>query len=264
MPIARILIFDSGVGGLSILQEIQRQHRGRQLFYASDNEAFPYGIKAESELVERVDDVLHRLQEKTQADIIIVACNTASTVALPRLRERFQQPIIGVVPAIKPAANISQSKVIGLLGTPGTVQRPYTRELIADYASDCDIISVDSSELVLLAEDKLQGKAVAHEQLADILKPFNNPQIDTLVLACTHFPLIKEELQTILPDIHYWIDSGEAIARRLGYWINELQLDKSTPHSATAYFTAETPESRQLEPALAGFGIEAIKYIHSA
>jgi glutamate racemase len=283
---ARILVFDSGVGGLSILQEIRQQYPHCCFFYASDNAAFPYGTKTEDELIERVDIVLHQLQQTTQADIIVVACNTASTVALPRIRERFSQPVIGVVPAIKPAAAISQSKVIGLLATPGTVKREYTHQLIKKYAADCDIISIGSSELVQLAEQKLRGEIITQEQLKPIVQQLiEHATVDTLVLACTHFPLLKEELQTVLPNIKYWVDSGEAIARRVGYWLSELglselglselglsELDFSLasplnrtleyPNNNIGYFTAQAPNIRQLQAALAEFNLSTIQFIN--
>jgi glutamate racemase len=260
---ARILIFDSGVGGLSILQEIRQQYPDCAFFYASDNAAFPYGTKSEVELIERVDLVLHQLQAVTQADIIVVACNTASTVALPRIRERFSLPVIGVVPAIKPAAAISQSKVIGLLATPGTIARDYTQQLINDFARDCEIIRVGSSELVLIAERKLRGESISSEQINAIVAPFNNNlNIDTIVLACTHFPLVKQELQAALPHIRHWIDSGEAIARRVGYWLSEHKLDVTIPTANDlAYFTKEDENIDHLQKALITFGITKIQYL---
>jgi glutamate racemase len=251
---ARILVFDSGVGGLSILQEIRQQYPHCCFFYASDNAAFPYGTKTEEELIERVDLVLHQLQQTTQADIIVVACNTASTVALPRIRERFSQPVIGVVPAIKPAAAISQSKVIGLLATPGTVKRKYTQQLIAQFAADCEIISIGTSELVHLAEQKLRGETITQQQLEPIVQRLiHNSAIDTVVLACTHFPLLKEELQTALPNITYWVDSEEAIARRVGYWLDTLDIasgDHVSNTGSTAYFTNNNKEVDNLRPTL--------------
>lgn len=221
----RILVFDSGVGGLSIAQAIQEQHSHCTIIYASDNDAFPYGTKTEDFLIERVDQVLYQLQIASEADIIVVACNSASTIALPKIRERFNLPIIGVVPAIKPAAQTSKTKVIGLLATPGTIERKYTANLIYDYANDCKIVPVGSSELVLIAENKLKGIAVSLDDMEAIIRPFKeNPNIDTIVLACTHFPLLKEELQTLLPTITCWVDSSEAIGRRVGHFLNELQL----------------------------------------
>lgn len=270
MPVtARILIFDSGVGGLSILQEIRQQYPHCSFFYASDNAAFPYGTKDENELIDRVDSVLHQLQQHTQADIIVIACNTASTVALPRIRERFSQPVIGVVPAIKPAAAISQTKVIGLLATPGTVKREYTQELIKEFAHDCELISIGSSELVHLAEKKLRGETISQQDIAPIIQPFRlQPRIDTIVLACTHFPLLKEELQTALPHITYWVDSGEAIARRVGYWLDTLNLPinpsekNHTKTNNAAYFTANTPHITALRDTLTHLHISDVLFIN--
>ncbi len=272
-----ILVFDSGVGGLSITQAIVERHPHCSITYASDNAAFPYGTKPEEQLIERVDRVLHTLQETTHADIIVVACNTASTVALPKIRERFSIPIIGVVPAIKPAAQLSHSKIIGLLATPGTIARQYTKALIDEFAHDCTVISVGSSELVKLAERKLRGQEVTPNELEPIVNTFKqnvetnaaNDQsqiIDTIVLACTHFPLLEKELRNILPDIHYWVDSSDAIARRVGYWLNELQLPLSsmeTQASAPQYssiFTARERTLTELGPALENRGLGDIHY----
>jgi glutamate racemase len=285
---ARLLIFDSGVGGLSILQEIHQQYPDCSVFYASDNAAFPYGPKTPEMLVDRVDTVLHQLETITQADIIIVACNTASTVALPRIRERFSQPVIGVVPAIKPAAAVSHTKTIALLATPGTVNRDYTHTLINEFASDCTIVSVGSSELVELAERKLRGETITQTQLAPIVAPIlENTAVDTIVLACTHFPLLKKELQQALPHISNWVDSGEAIARRVGYWIEQLELSGTltathtapehntaihstsmnstimvtTSTNGTAYFTEENNTIHCLQSTLQNFGIHNISFV---
>lgn len=273
---ARILVFDSGVGGLSILQEIQQQYPNCPVFYASDNAAFPYGTKDETTLIERVDQVLHHLVEITQANIIVVACNTASTVALPRIRERFTQAVIGVVPAIKPAAAITQTKTIALLATPGTVKRDYTQQLINEFAADCQIISVGSSNLVHLAERKLRGETIQPHELQPIIAPIQaNPNVDTIILACTHFPLLKDELQQALPQIRYWIDSGEAIARRVGYWLKEHQLsadggadtmsdntNNTMSNSVNvAYFTQEDDDIHRLENALGAFNLKQIEYL---
>jgi glutamate racemase len=256
------LIFDSGVGGLSILQEIRQQYPHCCFFYASDNAAFPYGTKTEDVLIERVDTVLHQLHTETQADIIVVACNTASTVALPRIRERFSIPVIGVVPAIKPAATISSSKVIGLLATPGTITRDYTEQLIREFANDCNIVRIGSSELVLLAEQKLRGEPLDAKKIEGIVEPFrSNTKIDTIILACTHFPLLKDELKIALPSIKHWIDSGEAIARRVGYWLvhNEPKTAKARP--PTAYFTPSTSDIQNLKRILNGVDIKQIEML---
>ena len=153
-PSPRILVFDSGVGGLSIVHEIQKKLPFAPLVYASDNAFFPYGTKGEAELIARVDKVLRKIIAAHPIDIIVIACNTASTLTLPHLRNSFTQPVVGVVPAIKPAAAQSKSQVIGLLATPATVARPYTQALIREHAPNAKVISVGSSELVQLAEHK--------------------------------------------------------------------------------------------------------------
>ncbi|UZJ45288.1 glutamate racemase [Marinimicrobium sp. C6131] len=263
----RLLVFDSGVGGLSIMADIQRLLPGCSVSYASDNAAFPYGTKSEAILIARVDRVLHQLIQHSRPDVVVVACNSASTLALPHIRAHFREPIVGVVPAIKPAAQRSHTKVIGLLATPGTVARPYTRDLIQQFAPDCTVISLGSSELVRLAEAHLRGQTPSPEQLQDLLSPMmahpRASEMDTLVLACTHFPLLKRELQAVVgPDVAL-IDSGEAIARRVAYWLAELGLEGSacTSPSHQALFTADGPEVERLEPALREFGITDVQVI---
>jgi len=231
LPHAKILVFDSGVGGLSILAQIRRRLPHCNYVYACDNQAFPYGTKAEEELVQRVDEVLKALISRIAPDIVVIACNTASTVALPKIRAHFLKPVVGVVPAIKPAAQLSATKVIGLLATPGTIARPYTQWLIDEFAADCTIVPVGSSELVAIAEEKLRGTAPDPQRLRAILAPiFANPDTDTLVLACTHFPLLREELEAAAPRPVQWVDSGEAIARRVASFTGEHLAGENPDH----------------------------------
>lgn len=254
----RILVFDSGVGGLSIVHEIQKKLPAIPLIYASDNAFFPYGTKGEAELIARVDVVFHKLTETYPVDIIVVACNTASTLALPHIRSHFSQPIVGVVPAIKPAAVLSKSKVIGLLATPATVARPYTHNLIREHAPDAEIISIGSSELVQIAEQKLRGEHISAAQLKPILQPFfdhpHGNDMDALVLACTHFPLLRDELAAQFPSHVQLIDSGEAIARRVVSLLGDRQFDEQTPEHI-AVFTKASPAIEALQPQLIQFGI---------
>jgi len=263
---APVLIFDSGVGGLSVLNAIAGALPGLPLVFACDNGFFPYGTKTETELVERVDAVLHRLIAVIRPQLLVIACNTASTVALPRLRSRFALPIVGVVPAIKPAAQLSRNKILGLLATPATVQRPYTDRLIQEFAADCTVIKVGSRELVQLAEDKLRGKAIDAEQLAPILAPFfadpaQNP--DTIVLGCTHFPLLRDELAAASPATVQWVDSGSAIARRVAELLGDTArtlIDTRAPRGPV-YMTADTADAHALWPALAAQGFAALRFI---
>jgi len=264
----RVLVFDSGVGGLSILGEIQSRVPGCDLIYASDNAAFPYGTKTEDELVNRVDRVLHQILAQHPVDIIVVACNSASTLALPHIRAHFDQPIVGVVPAIKPAAACSQTKVIGLLATPGTLSRSYTRGLIAEFANDCHLIQLGSSDLVQLAEQKLRGQPPGTEQLHQILAPMTEdsryPDMDKLVLACTHFPLLREELSHYFGRAVQLVDSGPAIARRVAYWVAQLALKPgATGHHHLALFTEHNQAVAQLALALSRYDLNRIELVQS-
>ena len=253
-----MLIFDSGVGGLSILQEIRRKLPGCELVYACDNGAFPYGTKPEHVLVSRVEKVLKALLPRVEPDIVVIACNTASTVALPKIRAHFTRPVVGVVPAIKPAAAFSQSRVIGLLGTPGTVSRAYTQQLITEFAGDCRVVRVGSGELVQLAEDKLRGKDVSPEKIRDIISPIvMETELDTVVLACTHFPLLLPELIHAAPRPLHWIDSGEAIARRVQSLLDADHRTTAIVPRDTAFacwLTAEDPDIDRLRLSLLGMG----------
>lgn len=263
---APVLVFDSGVGGLSVLNAIAETLPGLPLVFACDNGFFPYGTKTETELVERVDAVLHTLIAEIRPQLLVIACNTASTVALPRLRSRFALPIVGVVPAIKPAAQRSRNKIIGLLATPATVQRPYTDRLIQEFAADCTVIKVGSRELVQLAEDKLRGKAVDTGQLAPILAPFfANPaqSPDTIVLGCTHFPLLRDELAAASPATVQWVDSGSAIARRVAELLGDTArtlIDTRAPRGPV-YMTADTADAHALWPALAAQDFASLRFI---
>lgn len=263
---ARILVFDSGVGGLSVAREIQQRLPLNPLVYASDNAFFPYGTKGEAELIARVDQIIAELLLRFPADILVIACNTASTLTLPHLRSKLDLPIVGVVPAIKPAALMSKSGVIGLLATPATIARPYTHELIREYATQCQVISLGSSELVQLAEQKLRGESIDADAIANIAQALMSAkqaeQMDVLVLACTHFPLLKEELAQHLPAQMKLIDSGTAIARRVEF----LLADAAEPAEGyvpehVAVFTKATEAAERLAPALKGFGIHQQTYL---
>lgn len=261
----RVLVFDSGVGGLSVLDEIRRLTPWCELVYASDNAAFPYGTKEEMQLVDRVDRVLRHLIRCEQPDILVVACNTASTLALPHIRSHFKRPVVGVVPAIKPAAGLTRTGVIALLATPGTVARPYTQRLIDDFAPGCEIIKVGSSRLVELAEQHLRGEAVCRSELAGITAPLFRTtakgDADVVVLACTHFPLIRELLTGVAPRSLAWIDSGSAIAHRVASLL-PADCDREQRHfSWRCLFTAADPSLDALQPALTRLECIAVEVV---
>lgn len=263
-----VAVFDSGLGGLTILDAIARHFPAAHLCYCSDNEAFPYGSKSEAELLGRVGRVLSQLNTVATPDILVIACNTASTVALPKIRSLISQPVVGVVPAIKPAAAVSCSSHIALLATPATVQRAYTQQLIDQFGATHQWVKLGSTELVQIAEHKMYGKPPNMKQLADILSPLSTytpQQMDTVVLGCTHFPLLSNELKQLLPHIKFWIDSSDAIANRVGFWLHELGLygnlesRHKIPH--TAYFTRMPDASEDLNQALATRNFLPIRHL---
>ncbi|GAB1257205.1 glutamate racemase [Aurantivibrio plasticivorans] len=244
-----ILVFDSGVGGLSIVADIRQTLPNVSITYASDNAFFPYGIKEDDLLIARVTSVIDALSAKYTPDIIVIACNTASTVVLPSLRATHTLPIVGVVPAIKPAAEHSQSKVIGLIATPATVRRRYTQELIDNFASDCEVLALGSGDLVTAAEAFLRGEQPSADSIQAALSPILThpllPQLDTVVLACTHFPLIKAELSQHFDQHVQWLDSGKAIARRVDFLLQEAGFEH-TPLTAPTYRSVFTKDSNDI------------------
>jgi glutamate racemase len=266
MSPAPILIFDSGVGGLSIHAAVAARLPRQRYVYACDNAAFPYGPKPEDELIERVHAVLDALIARYSPQLLVVACNTASTVALPRLRQHYSSssyglPIVGVVPAIKPAAALSQNRVIGLLATPGTVRRAYTDQLIRDFAGDCTVVRVGSAELVQIAERKLREGHVDIAALRELMMPFfaHIPPVDTVVLGCTHFPLLRDELQLAAPRPVHWVDSGAAIAARVENQLVERAVSAAANHVAA--FTRRDSEANALRPALHARGFTAVEFL---
>ncbi|MBV4414201.1 glutamate racemase [Enterobacteriaceae bacterium YMB-R22] len=255
-----VLVFDSGVGGLSIYDEVRRLLPELHYIYAFDNVAFPYGEKSEEIIVKRVVDIVSAVHQRHPLAMAIVACNTASTVTLPALREKFDFPVVGVVPAIKPAARLTANGVVGLLATRGTVRRPYTHELIARFATECRIEMLGSAELVVLAEAKLHGAEVSLDELRKILRPWlRMPEPpDTVVLGCTHFPLLTDELMQVLPSGTRLVDSGAAIARRTAWLLENEAPQRLSSEENFACCLALTHETTQLLPVLQRYGFKAL------
>ncbi|BDH44070.1 glutamate racemase [Salmonella enterica subsp. enterica serovar Choleraesuis] len=256
-----VLVFDSGVGGLSVYRELQKLLPDLHYIYAFDNVAFPYGEKDEAFIVERVVDIVTAVQRQHPLALAVIACNTASTVSLPALRAKFAFPVVGVVPAIKPAARLTANGIVGLLATRATVKRPYTKELIERFAQECQIELLGSAELVELAEAKLRGEEIPLEALRKIMRPWLRMQEppDTVVLGCTHFPLIQEELLQVLPEGTRMIDSGAAIARRTA-WLLEHEAPKiSSSEPNIAFCMGFTPETERLCPVLQRYGFQKLE-----
>lgn len=257
-----ILVFDSGVGGLSVYREVKKLIPNAHYIYAFDNEAFPYGEKSEEFIINRVYQIVNAVAKKHPLTITIIACNTASTVSLPNLREHFDFPIVGVVPAIKPATKLTRNGVVGLLATKGTVNREYTKELIERFATDCKVISLGSADLVQLAERKLHGENIPLNEVTQAVKPWlrmSEPP-DTVILGCTHFPLLIEELEKVLPNGTRFIDSGAAIARRTAWLINNSQTEIiPIEEQDFAYCLKMDEVVQELQPILVSEGFVLLK-----
>lgn len=248
--VPRVLVFDSGVGGLTVAGEIARARPDLPLTYVADDAAFPYGALDAATLGARVVFVMERMIARVRPDMVVIACNTAATIVLPLLRQAFPLPFVGTVPAIKPAVLASHSRMVSVLGTPGTVQRDYTKELVRAYAGDCRVDLVGSRLLAGHVEAELQGTPVADEDLLAELGPCfvtdGDRRTDTVVLACTHYPLLKARFDRIAPWPVAWIDPGPAIARRVAELAGPAPAPPHEAEPATAYFT----EGRNLTPAM--------------
>lgn len=212
----RILVFDSGVGGLSIVAAIRRHLPNATVLSFADREFYPYGLRSDREVMERVLNLAPLLCEREQADLLVLACNTAATLVLEALRQRISLPIVGVVPPIRPAVRLSKSKVIGIMATPGTLKRPYLDDLLQRFAADCEIIAVASPRAVDLAERLVKTGQLDAKALEGEIAPFLAcPRLDTVALACTHFSHLKAHLRVLGGERISWVDSAAAIARRV-------------------------------------------------
>lgn len=253
---SRILLFDSGVGGLSILKKLRTHLPNSEYHYFADHQAAPYGEKDDDWLNQRINTLVSNLNKKLSPDVIIIACNTASTLSLKALRSSIQTNIIGVVPAIKTAAEKAGSQPIGLLATPATIDRDYTNGLIEDFSKHKAVIKVGISNLVSMAESKLSGIEFSTVPLHKILEPFIQNNCHHIVLGCTHFPLLIEELSEVAPHIN-WIDSGSAIAKRTEDLLKTIPESNLEPISR---FYSSSTINPGLEKFLFSMGF---KYLHS-
>jgi glutamate racemase len=229
MTAPRLLIFDSGMGGLTVASAVRAAEPDAILIYAADNAAFPYGAWDEPQLVKRIVDVMGKLISQTRPDVVVIACNTASTLALSALRERYTVPFVGTVPAIKPAAEQTKSGLIGVLATPGTVNREYTKTLIHTYAFHCKVFLHGAKRLAEIAEAKLKGQSVDRKELlgeiAPVFRKRDDRTTDVVVLGCTHYPLLLEEIRDVAPWPVTYIDPAPAIARRVSNLLRSASVN---------------------------------------
>ena len=260
IPAPRILLFDSGLGGLTVYREIAKARPDAHLVYVADDAGFPYGAIEQNRLVARVLALMEHLIEAHDPDLVVVACNTASTIVLPSLRARFVVPFVGTVPAIKPACAASRTKRVSVLGTEATVKREYTRALIREFAASCEVTLVGSARLAGLAEAELRGSPVEDAAIAAELAPCfvaNAARTDTIVLACTHYPLLIERLERLALWPAKFIDPAPAIARRVVDLVGPAEA-RMPSAPATAIFTSGRNLSAALVANLSRFGIGEI------
>jgi glutamate racemase len=254
-----ILVFDSGLGGLTVYREVVAVRPDARFVYAADDAVFPYGRLSERELSQRVTTVMARLIDAHAPELIVIACNTASTLVLADLRKAFCVPFVGTVPAIKPACAGSRTKLVSVLGTEGTVAREYTRALIRDFGQGCDVTLVGSKNLAVLAEAHLRGEAVDDSAIAAELAPCfvekDGARTDTVVLACTHYPLLLDRLGKLSPWPVHFVDPAPAIARRVVDLIGPATEQPAGDVRASITFTSGSAPAGRLARVLAAFGL---------
>ena len=254
-PAAPILLFDSGVGGLTVLDALRRELPEAPVIYAADNAGLPYGTKSEAQIAARVSGLLGRMTERLRPRLVCIACNTASTIALASVREVLEVPIVGTVPAIKPAAAMTRTGVIGLLGTQATIRQAYVDRLEHEFAQDKRLIRHGAPELVEAAEARLRGLPVDPRLIQRAVDGLRMQQdgdkIDTVVLACTHFPLLTQELGALLGSVRF-IDGAAGIARRIAFLTAGQGFSRCKPD--TALFTSGE-DIAGLGPALSARGL---------
>lgn len=280
----KILVFDSGLGGLSVLAALRAQLPQAEYFYLGDDALFPYGALAPQVLIDRVNAVIEKAMAQFAADCIVIACHTASTLVLPHLRARYRVPIVGTVPAIKPAAERTKSGLVSVLATPGTVSRDYTADLVRDFARGVDVTLVGAPRLAELAERALRGERVSDAEISAEMAPAfvaraegeTAKRTDVVVLACTHYPLLAARLEALAPWPVTWIDPAPAIARRVAHLLaggraegdadHQLQAlpgtpkappgnPKAPPGAGRVCLTAGVAQSGALWHALGAFGL---------
>ncbi len=256
-PDSPILLFDSGVGGLTVLGELRKLLPQAPVIYAADMAGLPYGTKSEAEIAARVAGLLGRMAERYQPRLVCIACNTASTIALGMVRDVLELPIVGTVPAIKTAAALTKTGVFGLLGTEATMRQAYVDDLEHQFAVGKRLLRHGANGLVPLAEAKLRGATISVDAVAQAVKGLvlqhHGGEIDTVVLACTHFPLLEPELRAAFGPNVAFVDGSQGIARRVAHLLEGQGFARTTPDRAVT--TGDLADFRRLEDALSRFDL---------
>lgn len=259
-PSSPILILDTGVGGLTVLGELRKLLPDAPVIFAADQAGLPYGEKTEAEVAARVAGLLGRMSERYRPRLACIACNTASTIALDMVRAVLEIPVVGTVPAIKPAAAMTKTGVIGLLGTKGTIRQPYVDRLEAQFANGNTLLRHGAPELVDPAEAKLRGQPVDPAPVRAAVRALRSmprgDEIDTVVLACTHFPLLHEELAAEFGQDVTMIDGSQGIARRIASLLEGQPLERQETDFAVT--TGPLEDFEPLAPALGSYGLNRL------
>ena len=258
---APLLFFDSGIGGLSVLKAARAALPLAPIVYVADFAGLPYGSKTEIQITARVAGLLGRLVERYRPRLVTIACNTASTIALNEVRAAIDVPIVGTVPAVKPASEQTKTGVIGLLGTAATVRQRYVDQLEAEFASNMTLLRHAAPDLVHAAEAKMRGEEVDPQIYADAMSGLTNQpggeQLDIVVLGCTHFPLVQEELLAAVPGMGF-VDGAAGIARRIAH-LTDGQAWPSERSAGIFVTTDPIAKAERLQSALSGFGLSKIR-----
>ena len=251
-----ILVFDSGIGGLTVLREARVVMPDQRFVYVADDAGFPYGDWNDAALTQHVETLFDGLIDRFRPDLAIIACNTASTVVLEPLRKRFAIPFVGIVPAIKPAAERSATGQVSVLATPGTVERDYTRALVGTYGARTNVKLVGAPRMAALAEAYMTTGRVDEDAVRAEIEPCFVDRLglrtDIVVLGCTHYPFLADVYRRLAPWPVDWLNPAEAVARQARRLVEETG-DWEVGHEDVALFTGGVPEPR-LRRLLAGFG----------
>ncbi len=252
-----VLVVDSGIGGLSVLRAIRAAMPDVRVVYVADDAAFPYGAWEEQALSDHIVALMGNLTAEHDPAAVVIACNTASTLVLPPLRERFDLPFVGTVPAVKPAAEQTKSGVIAVLATPGTMKRDYTRELIKSFGHACHVRLVGAPALAGIAEARMRGEPFDRDEIAEQIAPcfeeIDGRRTDIVVLACTHYPFLADVMAEIAPWPVTWLDPAPAIARRLASVLEERSV--ATGGASIATLASGAVPSGALAALLAAHGL---------
>lgn len=258
VPAGRSLVFDSGIGGMGVVQALRDLLPALHIDYLADTALFPYGEQPDVLLTSRIVSLLVCACERLQPDVLVIACNTASTIALPALRERLKIPVVGCVPPIRWAGRVSTSRVIGLLSTSATARRPYILQLHQDFASDCRLITHGARRLADLAERAFLGEAIAdadvqHEMHCLFSQPHGD-EIDTVGLGCTHYTFLMDAFERLSPDGVTWLDPAPAVARQVRTVLQTAECLSESSQAGRLLMTRAPHEAARLEAAAKRLG----------